>query len=222
MGAQTIAYGVSARLWANRITRPGYVFIGWAKTRTGPVAYANGQTVKNLSATGGVVPVYARWAKRDYRVVFQPNGGKGKAVAQKMVYGSAARLQANRFSRKGFVFIGWSRTPGGPVSYRNGQAVKNLTANGGNVALYAKWAKRDYRVVFQPNGAKSMAITQKLTYGKAANLRANAFKRPGYAFAGWSRTPGGPVAYRNGQTVSNLTANGGNVTLHAVWRKTAK
>jgi len=55
-------YDVAMALTANGFTRDGYIFLGWATSSTGAVAYTDGQSVTNLSATAGAtVTLYAVW-----------------------------------------------------------------------------------------------------------------------------------------------------------------
>ena len=115
------------------------MFAGWAKTKTGAVAYKNQQSVKNLRTDGKTTTLYAKWAKKTYTVEFVANGGTGKMSKQSMTYGTAKALSANRFTRSGWTFAGWARTAGGAKAYGDKQSVKNLTANGGTVKLYALW-----------------------------------------------------------------------------------
>ena len=146
MAAQSFTSGKAAKLRGNAFTRKGYVFIGWAKRKDGPVAYKNAQAVKNLAAAGKTVTLYAVWAKAQYKVVFDASGGRGKMPVQTCAYGKAQKLCANKFTRKGYVFAGWAiRDPLATVpkiAYKNGQAVKNLSADGRTVKLYAVWKKR--------------------------------------------------------------------------------
>ena len=222
MAAQTLTYGKPAKLPATRFSRKGFVFIGWAKSRNGAVAYANAATVKNLAA-GGTVTLYAQWAKQTYRVAFNANGGKGKMAVQTLTYGRGSKLRANAFSRKEHVFLGWATSKAnatkGAVKFTNGKAVKNLTRGGSTITLYAVWARRNYKIAFAANGGTGKMAAQTLTYGVAAALRKNTFKRGGYTFQGWSRTPTGSIAYRNGTSVKNLTRSGSTITLYAIWKK---
>ena len=82
-----------------------------------------------------------------------------------------------------------------------------------------------YTVRFAANGGKlpkgAKMAPQRMTCGKAAKLRKNAFTRKGYVFAGWARKKGGPVAFMNRQKVKDLAAAGKTVTLYAVWRQPA-
>ena len=110
------------------------------------MAYKNAAAVKNLAAAGKTVTLYAQWAKKNYKVAFYANGGKGAMAAQTMTYGKAKKLGKNKFTRKGYKFKGWATSKAlakkGKVAYKNGKSVKNLVANGKTVKLYAVWGKR--------------------------------------------------------------------------------
>ena len=146
MSAQTFTPGKAKKLRGNAFARKGYVFIGWAKRKDGPVAYRNAQAVKNLAAAGKTVTLYAVWAKAQYKVVFDASGGHGKMPVQTFKYGKAQKLASNKFTRKGYVFAGWAiRDPLATIpkiAYKNGQAVKNLSSNGATVKLYAVWKRK--------------------------------------------------------------------------------
>lgn len=77
-----------------------------------------------------------------------------------------------------------------------------------------------YTVNFDANGGEGAMTSQTLTYGKTSeSLKANAFTKPGYTFAGWNTAADGTgTAYTNRQTTPNVTTeNGGAVTLYAQW-----
>ena len=221
MAAQKLAVDASAALRKNAFKRSGWTFLGWAKSKNGKVAYKNAATVKNLAANGGTVTLYAKWAKSSYKVKFVANGGKGKMAAQKFAYGKAKKLSKNKFNRSGWTFLGWAKSKSGKVAYKNAAAVKNLTAKGGTVPLYAKWAKTSYKVAFDANGGQGKMSAQKMTYGKAKKLSANKFTRKGYDFLGWAKSKTGTVAYKDQAAVKNLVANGKTVKLYAAWKKKA-
>ena len=154
-----------------------------------------------------------------HKVKFAANGGKGKMATQTMTYGKAAKISANKFTRKGWVFIGWSTKKTGAVVYKNSQKVKNLRSDGKTVTLYAQWAKQNYKVKFYANGGTGKMAAQKMVYGKAAQLSANTFKRAGHVFKGWAKTKTGAVVYKNKKKVKNLVKDGKTVKLYAVWKK---
>ena len=222
MAKQKMTYGKAAALRKNAFTRKGFVFAGWSKKKGGAVAFGNGAKAKNLSATGGTVKLYAKWAKKNYSVAFNGNGGTGKMAKQKMTYGKAAALRKNAFKRKGHTFLGWAKTKKGAVAYKNGAKVKNLRLDGKTTTLYAKWAKNAYKVAFDANGGTGTMGAQKMTYGKAVQLKGNVFRREGYTFAGWAKTKTGAVAYKNGAKVKNLRTDGKTMTLYAQWQANAK
>lgn len=232
MAAQAIEYGASVALRANAFTKSGCLFLGWAKTASGAVAYANKAKVKNLAAIGKTVTLYAKWAVKKYAVKFHKNGGtlpKGKTMpAQAMAYGKAAALRANVFTRSGHVFIGWATSLANAgkyvVAYKNKQSVKNLRTDGKATVLYAVWAKKTYKVAFYSNGGKGKMAVEAFSYGKAKRLMACKFAAPkGYKFAGWAtsvaKAKSGVVKFKNKQAVKNLTPKGGTVKLYAVWKK---
>ena len=146
MAAQKMTLNKATALRGNAFVRSGWVFIGWATRKNGPVAYKNGQSVKNVGKGGQTVTLYAVWAKAQYKVVFDASGGKGKMPVQTFKYGQTQKLASNKFTRKGYVFGGWAiRDPLATipkVAYRDGQAVKNLSPDGRTVKLYAVWKRR--------------------------------------------------------------------------------
>ena len=138
MAKQTFRRSVANRLSANAFQRKGWVFAGWAKTRNGAVAFSNRQKVANISSSKAVT-LYARWAKPHYQVRFKPNGGKGTMKVESFTYGESKKLSRNRFTRTGYIFLGWAKRPTGAVAYSDEKKVKNLTMKGGTVTLYAVW-----------------------------------------------------------------------------------
>lgn len=221
MAPQTFACNTAARLRRNVFSRKGCVFAGWAKSKKGAVKYGNAAFVENLADAGGTVTLYAQWAREDYAIAFDANGGTGRMAAQKMKYGKTAKLRKNAFKRKGCVFRGWATAKKGKVAYKNQQQVGNLRTDGKTTTLYAKWAKKKYRVAFDANGGKGTMAAQEMTYGKSVKLRKNAFTRSGYEFLGWAKDKKDAVVWKNAAEVKNLTVGGGTVTLFAKWRKAA-
>ena len=150
-------------------------------------------------------------------ISFNANGGKGTMAKQKVKPGVRFTLRKNAFTRSGYVFIGWAQSKSGSVVV--GNQGTGTAGNAGSMTLYAKWAKKNYKVAFYANGGKGKMAAQKMTYGKAAKLRANKFKRKGYTFRGWAKSKKGKVVYTNKKAVKNLVKNGKTVKLYAVWKK---
>lgn len=148
MSAQTIACNATAKLKANAFKRAKWTFIGWAKTKTGAVAYNNQAAVKNLAAAGKSATLYAKWAKSSYKVKFchTYKNETGNMKAETFAYGKAKRLLKNKFLREGYKFKGWATSKAaakkGKVKYKNKAKVKNLTATGKMVKLFPVWKKK--------------------------------------------------------------------------------
>ena len=179
-----------------------------------------------LLAACAVAPLHAATPSQpaiSYTVVFHASA-KGATVSQTFRYGKKKALRANTFRKEGCFFIGWSRTVNGAVAYTDGQVVHNLAStSGAKVHLYAQWAVRKYIVRFNANGGTGKIADQLFAYGKAMPLRANAFKRKGYAFLGWAKSAKAKKAtYKNRKAVKNLSKRGGVIVLYAVWNKLGK
>ena len=137
MNPTTKYYGDSVALSANAFTKTGYHFTGWATSSTGPVVYADRANYSSNSS----IDLYAIWAVNTYYVSFQPNGASGSAYTQTFTWGVSTTLTANRFTRTGYNFLGWSvGSVSAGVSYGDMATVSNLTSsNGGTVYFYAQW-----------------------------------------------------------------------------------
>ncbi|MCQ2462269.1 MAG: InlB B-repeat-containing protein, partial [Clostridia bacterium] len=208
----------------NRFVKTGYHFLGWSKIKNADLDFKDGDTVvENLTTVNGAtVTLYANWEANGYKVVFNANGGTGTMDDQSMVYDTAEDLDANKFSKTGYEFIGWSRTADGGVDYTDKQEVKNITPDS-KITLYAVWEAKTYKVSFNKNGGADGAAgmaDMTLTVDSETELTANAFKKTGYHFIGWARDADGEVEFNDAQTVKNITM-GENVTLYAKWEKNA-
>ena len=134
-------------------------------------------------------------------VTFHANGGTGDDYTQN-IYGGKDTLTANKFTKSGKVFAGWSTEAGGAVLYDDGAeiTVENDTD------LYAVWGDA-YTVTFDNGGVTSPVDVAKNTAIGAAKMPRDPAKT-GYIFEGWF----------NGET--KLTADTvitGNVIYTAKW-----
>ncbi len=83
-------YDVEKVLTDNAFTRTGYTYKGWAASASGPVAYSDKQSVKNLTATdNGLVTLYAVWTANTYTVSFDADGGTVSPTTQTKRFDSA-------------------------------------------------------------------------------------------------------------------------------------
>ncbi len=218
MPSQTYTYDAApVPLPWNKFTYKGHLFTGWSTTAKGDVVFADAEAVANLAASG-TITLYAVWESNGFTVAFNANGGLGAMAEQEFTTGTLAPLSKNTFKKTGFVFQGWATTAKGEVVFKDGEMISDLAASG-TVTLYAIWASGAYTIVFLANGGTGFMPIQALDGTTAEKLVANAFARTGYAFAGWSKTKTGGIAYANKQKVKKPGASPGNVFLYAVWAK---
>ena len=148
---------------------------------------------------------------KTYTVSFNANGGEGAMPSQTYTYGVVQALSANTFTREGYTFAGWATRADGVVAYTAGQNI-SITAP---MTLYAVWKANTYEVNFNANGGEGTMSSQTYTYGVAQAIKANAFTREGYTFAGWATSADGTIAYAAGQSIQ-VSAS---MTLYAVWEQ---
>jgi uncharacterized repeat protein (TIGR02543 family) len=225
-------YGLEGALATNGFTRTGYTFMGWnTQANGGGTSYADGVSVKNLSAeNGATVTLYAKWTANTYTVTYDGNGSSGGTVPGNTshTYGTASALAANsgNLAKTGYTFAGWNRqADGSDDSYTAGQNVTNLTSTAdATVTLYAKWTGITYTVTYDGNGSSGGTVPGDTShsYGTASALATNSGKlvKTGFIFAGWNTAADGSgTSYNYGETVTNLTSTeGGTVTLYAQWK----
>lgn len=195
-------YGGEGTLTANKFTKSGKVFAGWATSENGEVVYADGAKITAEDNTD----LYAVWGDA-YTVTFDYNDGKtGNAtvdVAQDTAIG-AAKMPKDP-TKKGYTFEGWF----------NGET--KLTAETvitGNVIYTAKWTPIRYTIKFDKNAADAVGSMNDIsaTYDEEVQLPLCAFTREGYTFTGWG-------SYKGEDKVKNLAGkDGAVVTLKASWR----
>ncbi|MEG2675583.1 MAG: InlB B-repeat-containing protein [Clostridia bacterium] len=115
-------------------------------------------------------------------------------------------------AKEGYTFAGW---------FFDGSTTSQLTANTyaelklkSEVNVYAKWTANDNTIIFDANGGSGAMENSVAKTDSVILLKANAFTRVGYTFAGWATTADGKVAYADG---ASYTMKVGGATLFAKW-----
>ena len=207
-----------------------YVFMGWAKSPTGAVAYENGALVKDLAAAGKVMHIYAVWQKRAYNVCFHSNDGRNLVEYQEFRPNIAKNLlwldSGLGWTRSGYDFMGWAKSPTSTaVVYTNGQNVNNLVEQGQTLHLYAVWRDRRWTIRYHRNytSGDNTYEDQKIPVGASVKLRyldsQLGWTRDGYWFKGWAKSRTAGAAYQNGQTVKDLVPGGQVLHIYGAWGK---
>jgi uncharacterized repeat protein (TIGR02543 family) len=209
-GKDSVIHGDKASRPPNP-TKDNYTFGGWYSDEDLTTVYDFDTLVYNDFT------LYAVWNPL-HTVTFNGNentSGTVPAAIQQTTFGSSITLPGNtgNLAKTGYAFGGWSTSAGGT-------ALTGTTYTPtANIELYAVWNGNAYTVIYDANNGDGTMANSAFTYSIPQNLRANAFTRNGYTFAGWATTSTGTVAYTDGQSVSNLTnIAGATVTLYAIWK----
>ncbi len=227
MDSQLLWYDQEEPLSKNKFTRKGYAFAGWSLTAgETEIVFQDEDSVLNLADGEQVISIdlYAQWTPIAYYLTLDANGGTGAPEGKQVLrYGTPYTLPtAQEVLKEGYGLSGWTgKINGSKKTYKPGTQLKDLTTVAGTeYTLTAQWGPLKYTVRFEPGAGTGKAKTQAMTYGKAAALTANSFKRAGYTFEGWLAEDG--TVYSNKESVINLTSEpDGVVTLTAQWRPVA-
>lgn len=236
---QKVSRGSYQKLEANRfdssdqIALGAYEFAGWNTDRSGNgTAYEDGAYVFNLANPGSTTILYAqwKWVGKPFTITFMPNGGMGTSYTQEYMYLASTGddpLTPNRFTRAGYFFTGWGRSPSGnTVVYQDGGVFYQSEQTSG-ITLYAQWhqesaAPTSYVVKYDANGGSGSMAQTWCYIDNNATLRKNEFVRANYRFKGWATQPGGGGStYSDGQTVRNISPAMSTITLYAQWESTS-
>ncbi len=176
----TIEYEDIETLPECTFTRPGFHFVGWSDAPAGQKLYED-RAEFHMSEAGDCL-LYALWVGNENRFTFYANDGTGHMPTDFTIStGGTENLPTNQFTRDGYVFIGWSTSPGGSVKYEDGAAY--TLASTGDVELYAKWQVVDYTIQYVVNGGAAIADKKYTVVSETIPLP-NPIRK-GYRFDGW-------------------------------------
>lgn len=202
-------------------TRSGYDFAGYYTAATGgsQIINANGYITSDRAAydyaaylNSTSATLYAQWKSNTYTVAYNGNGSTSGTMANDIhTYGQAYNLSQNKFSKTGYTFCGWSTSSLATTpTYTDQQSVKNITAAGGSITLFAVWKINTYTVKFLDDDNTTVLKTTSYNYGSTVTVPLNPEKPIDgtymYAFTGWS------------PAVNTICT--GNATYTAVYTKT--
>ena len=200
----------------------GYTFDGWY--------YGNELiTASSVVNCPNHPTLEASWMANDYQITFDANGGSAVVKNVMVRYDSMANNSiAAGANRPGYTLLGWYTSPtGGELVYdANGNYADGTYWQGGawryagNVTVYAHWKEGDKYIAYAANGG--LGTMAKDTYKVStptAPLKANAFTKKGYKFAGWNtKADGSGTAYADKATFPKSGEFAlGTTTLYAQW-----
>ena len=206
--------GKSKKLSTQRPRMDRYDFCGWAITsdatsaRWGPGGF--------FSMPEEDTTLYAVWAKANYTLTYDANGGTGAPPAVQRRWDSITTLSTTEPTREGYLFKGWATTNSATTAtYAPGA---NFTMPEANTTLYAVWERTIYTLTYDANGGIGAPPAEKREGGKSKQLSTQKPTMDRYDFCGWERTS---------DATSAMWGPGGffimpkaDTTLYAVWGKT--
>ena len=206
MENQTIPTDESQALTRNSFTKAGYTFVGWAISSDTAVKYQDG-----ASYTMGVEEtyhLYAIWTPNQNTLTFDGNGAtSGSMDALRKYSDEKFTLPGVGYTKTGYSFKGWSKTPNGTVLVQDGAGYTMDCQD--QVILYAVWEINQYTITIEANGGKG---TTKITQDYNTVVKAPTLTRSGYAFEEW-------YADADFKTVYNFaTMPADNITVYAKWQ----
>jgi uncharacterized repeat protein (TIGR02543 family) len=153
-------------------------------------------------------------------VTFYANNGHGENQKVTTAAGKKVTvLPSNTFSKRGYHFVGWTTKANGKGKlYKPGTKVKTLKS-GKTVKLYQKWSANRYKVVLK-NGSKKKTLKLRFDQKQPTGYIATSTKK---TFVGYALEKNGPVVYKAGRSIKNVTDESNKkTTLYAVFKKRGK
>ena len=143
----------------------------------------NKLTISNVSSD---VTCEVKFVPKKYSITYNANGGTGTMAKDTYEYGTKYRLTQNKYTKKGYKFLGWSTSVNGIIKYSDMDTISNITSD---VVLYAIWRPINYAISYDLNDG---IISKKITN---YNVETKDFTLPiptkeGYNFIGWTGSNG--------------------------------
>lgn len=131
------------RIPSCEFVRPGWTFVGWARTNDGPVEWIDGEMHPgNLPIIDETATLFARWSQNICTIHFDANGGRG--VMEDFIFGKdipSQHLPPNSFENNGCTFSGWALNQTSAAYYEDGDSISvvSLPFVDSEGTLYAVW-----------------------------------------------------------------------------------
>ena len=179
MSNESFTYDAAAKaLTANAFTKTNYHFIGWATSAGGDVTYADGASVRNLTATNnGVYDLYAKWAIDTYTVTITKNNDSYGTITSTSIagvpHGTAISTSTNKLTINGTTITATAAATTVQYSY----AFSNWTKGDGSalpatvtgaITVRANFTRttRSYDIVWKSeDGGSTLETDADQTYG---------------------------------------------------------
>ena len=209
-------------------TRANCTFKGWSTNvaaTSGATTVSNARNKKTKPTTSNTYG--AGTTGHRYYAIWQPNWSLARSLGVAGAQESetlAVTARANPSyaltagdltdaSATGYTFDGWYRDASYATAASAGQVIYN------SATIYAKWIEKEYKVLFDGNGANSnVPRAAKRKYSKNYTIPDNIPTKLGSTFVCWNtKADGSGTDYMPGDTVSDLANTEKELKLFAKW-----
>ena len=163
------------------------------------------------TGTGGALTLYKLTTLTERVITFDGNGGlfnETTTHTQNVYDGVEAVLDANQFTREGYVFAGWNTVSNG----ENGTAYTDqdtITVTGDNLTLYAQWSPLYSLTIDNDIVGGSVAIEDGVTSAvEGTEITLSFTQTTGHAFDAWD-------VYKYGDESTKVTVSDNKFTMPA-------
>ena len=209
----------------NEFKRPGYVFTGWAESKTGEgrtyadeapfaeVTIYQGEQIRD----GGTITLYAQWEKlADVTIFYTPEptslgtvklnptesnelDPQDGMVSESLNPETGTARGATAVPEEGSVFVGWYDEQGKhPLTDKTTYTPeKDSSGRYRDGSYVALFRLKQYVLRYDANGGTGTMEDQTFPHGQAHPLEKCAFSREGYSFVGWATEQKGKVEYED-------------------------
>ena len=188
----------------NPIADEGYKFVGWFTDEDGNNSYSFSTEIH------ANIILYAKWELKHFDITYVMNnlGSKGENPDKYTI--DTAFVLKEPADVEGYKFDGWFYDAG--FTKPATQVIQGTT---GDISFYAKWSKKQYRIMYQADNNSQGAIKDQFKeHGKAFTLEsAGHFNRLGYVQTGWATVANGTKVYDFGASYEENAA----LTLYPSW-----
>jgi uncharacterized repeat protein (TIGR02543 family) len=192
---------------ANKPVREGYYFTGYWDESSGGKQYYDSY----LSAVAGLLwdktedaTLFAQWSLIPVTTIsFNNNNGTGSMDNRQIQEKTSANLTANTFTRTGYTFAGWAKSPTGLKEYDD-QANYTAAEGTNSITLYALWTAKTYAISFvNTGGAGGQTAEVTATFDQPMPpIAAVPAPNSGEMFTGYFDAPSGGKKYYNADKTS--------------------
>ena len=187
------AYLSTVKLPADVPTRAGFTFAGWLSGDVDGTVHTYGANGTFIMPNNLTV-MTAAWTPNLSPVTYYANyAGGGSFLEGTHATLSTVTVAANRFTHRGYRFLGWSETPTGAISRQPGNTFVMPTIA---VTFYAQWEQLEYDVTYFVTGGTGTGLDGASPYASYSGLHyGDAMPVPdeptldGYSFGGWTGLP---------------------------------